>query len=52
MSHADLARLVRAIVASDVPFGIVYGISDNARRFWDLEAGRTLYGFWPADGIK
>ena len=52
MSQRDLARLVRAIVASDVPFGIVYGVSDNATRFWDLEAGRTLYGFWPLDGVK
>lgn len=52
MSQADLARLVRAIVASEVPFGIVYGVGDNATRFWDLEAGRTLYGFWPRDGVK
>ena len=52
MSQADLARLVRAIVASEVPFGIVYGVGDNATRFWDLEAGRALYGFWPQDGVK
>jgi NAD+ dependent glucose-6-phosphate dehydrogenase len=52
MSHRDLARLVRAIVASDVPYGVVYGVSDNATRFWDLEVGRALYGFWPIDGIK
>lgn len=52
MSHRDLARLVRAIVASSVPFGIVYGVGDNATRFWDLEAGRALYGFWPLDGVK
>lgn len=52
MSHRDLARLVRAIMASDVPFGIVYGVGDNATRFWDLEEGRALYGFWPMDGVK
>lgn len=52
MSHRDLARLVRAIIVSSVPFGIVYGVSDNATRFWDLEAGRSLYGFWPLDGVK
>jgi len=52
MSHRDLARLVRAIMASDVPFGIVYGVGDNATRFWDLEEGRRLYGFWPQDGAK
>ncbi|MGH7661780.1 MAG: NAD-dependent epimerase/dehydratase family protein [Vulcanimicrobiaceae bacterium] len=52
MSHRDLARLVRAVMASDVPFGIVYGVGDNATRFWDLEEGRALYGFWPQDGVK
>jgi NAD+ dependent glucose-6-phosphate dehydrogenase len=52
MSQRDLARLVRAVIESDVPFGIVYGVGDNATRFWDLEAGRALYGFWPNDGVK
>lgn len=52
MSHRDLARLVRSIMDSDVKFGIVYGVGDNATRFWDLEAGRALYGFWPLDGVK
>jgi len=52
MSHRDLARLVRAILVSNVAFGVVYGVSDNATRFYDLEAGRSLYGFWPVDGVK
>jgi nucleoside-diphosphate-sugar epimerase len=52
MSQADFARLVRAILKSDVRFGIVYGVGDNATRFWDLEAGRALYGFWPKDGVR
>jgi nucleoside-diphosphate-sugar epimerase len=52
MSHGDFARLVRCVLAHDVPFGIVYGVSDNARRFWDLEPGRALFGFWPSDGCR
>jgi uronate dehydrogenase len=52
MSHADFARLVRAIMARDVPYAIVYGVSDNATRFWDLEPGRAIFGFWPQDGSK
>jgi NAD+ dependent glucose-6-phosphate dehydrogenase len=52
VSHRDLAGLVRAIMASDVPYGIVYAVSDNATRFYDLEEGRRLYGFWPVDGYK
>jgi NAD+ dependent glucose-6-phosphate dehydrogenase len=49
-SHADFARLVRAILASDVRFAIVYGVGDNPGRFVDLEPGRELFGFWPRDG--
>ena len=52
MSQADFARLVRAIVARNVAYAIVYGVGDNATRFWDLEAGRALFGFWPLDGSR
>ena len=52
MSHADFARLVRAILARDVPYAVVYGVGDNATRFWDLEPGRAIFGFWPNDGTK
>lgn len=52
MSQRDFARLVRAIVARDVPFAIVYGVGDNATRFWDLEPGRAIFGFWPQDGTR
>ena len=51
MSQRDFARLVRAILARDVPFAVVYGVGDNASRFWDLEPGRVAYGFWPSDGV-
>lgn len=50
MSQADFARLVRAILAHDVAYAIVYGVGDNATRFWDLESGRALFGFWPEHG--
>lgn len=52
MSQRDFARLVRAILARDVPYSIVYGVGDNATRFWDLEAGRAIFGFWPQDGVR
>ncbi|MBC5815800.1 MAG: NAD(P)-dependent oxidoreductase [Candidatus Eremiobacteraeota bacterium] len=52
MSQRDFARLVRAILSRDVPFAMVYGVGDNATRFWDLEAGRAIYGFWPLDGVR
>jgi NAD+ dependent glucose-6-phosphate dehydrogenase len=50
MSQRDFARLVRCIIARDVPYAIVYGVGDNATRFWDLEPGRAIFGFWPEDG--
>ena len=50
MSQRDFARLVRAIIARDVTFAIVYGVGDNTTRFWDLEPGRAIFGFWPKDG--
>jgi nucleoside-diphosphate-sugar epimerase len=52
MSHRDFARLVRAILARDVPYAVVYGVGDNITRFWDLEPGRAIYGFWPQDGVR
>lgn len=52
MSQRDFARLVRAILARDVPYAVVYGVGDNLTRFWDLEPGRALYGFWPLDGVR
>jgi nucleoside-diphosphate-sugar epimerase len=52
MSQRDFARLVRAILAHDVPYAVVYGVGDNLTRFWDLEPGRVIYGFWPEDGVR
>ena len=53
MSQRDYARLMRAILARDgVPFAVVYGVGDNATRFWDLEPGRAIFGFWPEDGVR
>ena len=50
-SHRDCAQLVaRALDADDVPWAIVYGVSDNARRFWDLSSARELLGYQPQDG--
>ncbi|MGH7706996.1 MAG: NAD-dependent epimerase/dehydratase family protein [Vulcanimicrobiaceae bacterium] len=51
MSQRDFARLVRAILARETAFAVVYGVGDNATRFWDLEPGRAIFGFWPEDGV-
>lgn len=52
MSQRDFARLVRMVLAKDVPYAVVYGVGDNLTRFWDLEPGRAIFGFWPEDGTR
>ncbi len=52
LSPGDLTRLVTACLASpDLGFAIVYGVSANRRRWWDLEAGRRL-GYDPVDDAE
>lgn len=52
LSHRDCAGLIGA--ALDAPevlrFAIVYGVSDNAGRWFSLREGRDLLGWQPADG--
>jgi len=43
LSPGDAVRLVQACVtAPGMGYAVVYGISANSRRWWDLEPGRTL----------
>jgi NAD+ dependent glucose-6-phosphate dehydrogenase len=49
LSHRDCAALVRCALEADVRFAIAYGVSDNARRLWSLDAARELLGFVPRD---
>lgn len=51
MSRRDCVQLIqRSIEAEDVPWAIVYGISNNPRQFWDLSHAREVLGFEPEDG--
>ena len=50
LSKRDCAGLIAACIeAEDVPFAIVYGISDNPRKFWDISHGEQLLGWKPVD---
>jgi len=52
LSPGDLIRLASAcLVSPDLGFAIVYGVSANRRRWWDLEAGRRL-GYEPVDDAE
>jgi len=53
ISPGDMTRLVRsAIEAPNIQFEIVYGTSNNTRRWWDLERARTVLGYAPHDDAE
>jgi nucleoside-diphosphate-sugar epimerase len=49
LSPGDLTQLVCAGLSSDVRFGIYYGVSNNAKRRWDIDNAREDLGYEPAD---
>ncbi|CAN5539074.1 MAG: NAD(P)-dependent oxidoreductase [Chloroflexi bacterium] len=50
LSQRDCAGLVAAALDADhVTWAVVYGISDNPRRFYDLSHAREVLGFEPRD---
>lgn len=50
LSRRDCAELIASCLeVEDVRFAIVYGVSANPRRFWDLEHARELLGWEPRD---
>jgi NAD+ dependent glucose-6-phosphate dehydrogenase len=49
LSHRDLAELVAAALRADVRWAVVYGVSDNPRRFWDPAPARDVLGFVARD---
>jgi nucleoside-diphosphate-sugar epimerase len=49
LSHRDLAQLVKKSLTADVGFGIYYGVSNNARRFWDISNAGAELGYQPED---
>lgn len=53
ISPADMGRLARcAIEAPNVHFEIVYGISNNTRRWWDLGRAQRVLGYEPQDDAE
>ena len=52
LSPADSVSLVDAALRAPAPgFAVVWGVSDNTRRWWDLTAARAL-GYEPADDAE
>ena len=52
LSHRDAAQLVQKAIEAprSAGFAIVYGMSRNALRIWDIESGEREIGFAPQDG--
>lgn len=50
LSQHDAAELIAACIeAKQTKFAIVYGISDNPRKFWDISNAKALLGWSPKD---
>ena len=50
LSRRDCTELIaRCLEVEDVSWAVVYGVSGNSRRFWDLEHARELLGWEPQD---
>ena len=49
LSHRDCAHLFDRCLKADYGFEIVYGISDNDRKYYSLDRARTVLGYEPRD---
>jgi len=49
LSHRDCAHLHDCALTADYEFEIVYGISDNDRKYYSLERAREVLGYEPTD---
>lgn len=49
LSHRDCAQLIQKALDAPIHWAVVYGVSNNPRRFWDLTAARDLLGYEPRD---
>lgn len=49
LSHRDCAHLFDRCLEADYEFEIVYGISDNDRKYYSLSRARDVLGYEPTD---
>lgn len=54
LSHADLVRLVDCAIAAsnEIDFAVVYGVSANRWRFWEIADAAGILGFVPQDDAE
>ena len=49
LSERDCVQLIEKSLLTEEPWVLVYGISNNPRRFWDIEHARRVLGYDPQD---
>ncbi|MFC4552886.1 MULTISPECIES: NAD-dependent glucose-6-phosphate dehydrogenase Azf [Halorussus] len=49
LSHRDCAHLFDRCIQADYDFEIVYGISDNDRKYYSIERAKRVLGYDPQD---
>lgn len=49
LSDRDCVHLIERAIEADVTWALVYGISDNPRKIWDIEHARDVLGYEPQD---
>lgn len=49
LSDRDYVHLIERSIEADVTWALVYGISDNPRKLWDIEHARDVLGYQPQD---
>ncbi|SDM01424.1 NAD+ dependent glucose-6-phosphate dehydrogenase [Halogranum gelatinilyticum] len=52
LSYRDCARLFDCCLTADYGYEIVYGISDNERKYYDISRAREVLGYEPVDNSK
>jgi hypothetical protein len=48
-SPRDLAQLIVKSIESNTRFAVLFAVSDNPLRSWDLERARATIGYVPED---
>jgi len=49
LSHRDCAHLFERCVEADYGYEVVYGISDNERKYYSIERAKDVLGYDPVD---
>lgn len=49
LSHRDCAHLFEQCLEADYDYEIIYGISDNDRKYYSIERAREVFGYEPED---